>query len=391
MPLELSPEIADPARYRESQKVTWVSVAVNLGLTVAQISIGLVANAQSLVADGFHSLSDLVADFMVLLANYHSRHPADDSHPYGHHRIETAASLALGLLLAATGAAILWSAGVRLQHLDDVPPIASIALWTALAALLAKEGLFRYMLAVAERLRSPMLVANAWHARSDAASSLVVAVGLGGALLGYRFLDPVAAIIVGFMILRMGLKFTYEAMRELVDTALSEDEVERIRATLRDTSGVLGLHELRTRRMAHQVLADAHIQVDARISVSEGHRIAEMARKRVLTKHPEVLDVLVHVDAEEDFAGPQIATEMELPEREALLEHLRVLLGVELPQFEKTLLHYLGNRVEAEVFLPQSICLDPNQVIRIESRLTECLPGDPYFSAVSLNCRIAPR
>ena len=391
MSLELPPETSDPARYRESQNVTWVSVVVNLVLTVGQIFIGLMANAQSLVADGFHSLSDLVADFMVLLANYHSRHPADESHPYGHHRIETAASLALGLLLAATGAAILWSAGVRLQHLDEVPPVASIALWAALAALLAKEGLFRYMLAVAERLRSPMLVANAWHARSDAASSLVVAVGLGGALLGYRFLDPVAAIIVGFMILRMGLKFTYDAIRELVDTALSDDEVERIRTTLRDTSGVLGLHELRTRRMAHQVLADAHIQVDARISVSEGHRIAETARKRVLMKHPEVLDVLVHVDAEEDLAGAQLAADMELPEREALLGHLKTLLGIELPQFERTMLHYLGNRVEAEIFLPQSICLDPDQVGRLETRLAERLPGDPYFSAVSLNCRIAPK
>ncbi|MFA6440913.1 MAG: cation diffusion facilitator family transporter, partial [Sterolibacterium sp.] len=148
MPLELSENKPDPTRYQESQKVTWVSVAVNLGLTIAQIFIGLLANAQSLVADGFHSLSDLVADLMVLLANYHSRHPADDSHPYGHHRIETAASLALGLLLAGTGAAILWSAALRLQHLEEVPPVASIALWTALAALMAKEGLFRYMLAV---------------------------------------------------------------------------------------------------------------------------------------------------------------------------------------------------------------------------------------------------
>lgn len=391
MPLELSENKPDPTRYQESQRVTWVSVAVNLGLTIAQIFIGLLANAQSLVADGFHSLSDLIADFMVLLANYHSRHPADDSHPYGHHRIETAASLALGLLLAATGAAILWSAALRLQHLDEVPPVAPIALWTALAALMAKEGLFRYMLAVAEKLRSPMLVANAWHARSDAASSLVVAVGLGGSLLGYRFLDPVAAIIVGFMILRMGLKFTYEAIRELVDTALTDEEVERIRGTLRGTSGVLGLHELRTRRMAHQVLADAHIQVDARISVSEGHRIAEMARKRVLSRHPEVLDVLVHVDAEEDLDRDQLAAAVELPDREALLEHLRSLLGVELSQFEKTLFHYLGDRVEAEVFLPQEICQDANTILRLEKTLAERLSSDPYFSAISVNCRIAPK
>ncbi len=382
-------EPLDPSRYRESQRVTWVSVTVNIVLTCAQIAVGLAAHAQSLVADGFHSLSDLVADILVLLANAQSRHPADDEHPYGHHRIETAASLALGLLLVGTGAAILWSAGVRLQHLDELPAVASIALWTALAALVAKEGLFRYMLIVAEKLRSPMLVANAWHARSDAASSLVAAAGIGGSLAGYRFLDPVAAVIVGFMILRMGAKFSYEAMRELIDTGVSNDEVKRIRATLRETPGVLDLHELRTRHMANRVLADAHIQVDARISVSEGHRIAEMARVRVLARHPEVLDVLVHVDAEEDLDS--VVSAIDLPEREVLLGHLRRLLGEELPEFEKTLLHYLGKRVEAEIFLPPEVCLDPAHVARLELRLGERLAGDPYFSAVSLNCRIAPR
>lgn len=385
----ITQEPLGPERYRESQRVTWVSVAVNVCLTLAQIAVGLLAHAQSLVADGFHSLSDLVADLMVLAANAQSRHPADDDHPYGHHRIETAASLALGLLLVGTGAAILWSAGVRLQHLDQLPAVASIALWTALAALVAKESLFRYMLVVAEKLRSPMLVANAWHARSDAASSLVAAAGIGGSLLGYRFLDPVAAVIVGFMILRMGAKFTYEAIQELIDTGLSDEEVKRIRATLRETPGVLDLHELRTRRMANRVLADAHIQVDARISVSEGHLIAERARGRVLVGHPDVLDLLVHVDAEEDL-DPGIRA-IELPEREVLLGHLRVLLGEDLPQFEKTLLHYLGRRVEAEVFLPPEVCFDQSHVARLERRLAERLSGDAYFSAVSLNCRIAPR
>ena len=385
----LSQEPLDPERYRESRRVTWVSVAVNALLTLGQIVVGLAAHAQSLVADGFHSLSDLVADLLVLAANAQSRHPADDDHPYGHHRIETAASLALGLLLVGTGAAILWSAGVRLQHLDRLPAVASVALWTALAALVAKEALFRYMLVIAEKLRSPMLVANAWHARSDAASSLVVAVGIGGSLLGFRFLDPVAAVIVGFMILRMGAKFGYESIQELIDTGLSDEEVKRIRSTLRATPGVLDLHELRTRRMANRVLADAHIQVDARISVSEGHLIAEQARARVLAGHPDVLDVLVHVDAEEDLDSAGRATE--LPEREVLLRHLRILLGEDLPQFEKTLLHYLGRRVEAEVFLPPEVCFDPSHIVRLERRLSDRLEGDPYFSAVSLNCKIAPR
>jgi Dimerisation domain of Zinc Transporter len=187
----------------------------------------------------------------------------------------------------------------------------------------------------------------------------------------------------------MGAKFTHEAIRELIDTGLSDDEVKRIRTTLRETPGVLDLHELRTRRMANRVLADAHIQVDARISVSEGHRIAEMARVRVLAGHPDVLDVLVHVDAEEDLDAAVSA--IDLPEREALLGHLRVLLGEDLPQFEKTLLHYLGKRVEAEIFLPPEVCFDLAHVARLELRLGERLVRDPYFSAVSLNCRIAPR
>jgi cation diffusion facilitator family transporter len=378
----------DDGRYRESRRVTWVSVGVNLALTVTQIVVGTLAHAQSLVADGFHSLSDLVADFLVLVANFHSRHPADASHPYGHQRIETAASFGLGLLLVATGGGILWAAAGRIQHLEELPPVAPIALWTAIATLAAKEGLFRYMLRVGERFRSPMLIANAWHARSDAASSLVVTAGIAGSLLGFRFLDPVAAVIVGFMILRMGAVFSWDALRELMDEGLSDQEVAAIRNTVRATPGVIGLHELRTRRMAHKVLIDAHVQVDGHISVSEGHRVAEDVRGRVLRDHDDVLDMLVHVDPENDFTATVPA---EMPSREDLLVHLRSLLGDELPAFERIHLHYLGQRVEAEVFLPADLALDREWSGRLERRLADRLPGDRYFRAVSLHCTIAPR
>lgn len=379
----------DPQRYRQAQRSTWISVAVNCVLTLMQVVIGTIAHSQSLVADGLHSLSDLLADFLVLYANRKGSHPADREHPYGHGRIETAASLILGVGLAATGIGLLVAAGSRLQSATSLPPVAPLALWTALATLAAKEGLFRYMLRVAERLRSPMLVANAWHARSDAASSLVVAAGIGGSLAGYRFFDPLAAALVGFMIARIGFKFGYEALQELVDTGLDEDDVARIRSTLRETPGVLGLHDLRTRRMAHQALVDAHVLVDARISVSEGHRIAEDARQRVLQAHPEVLNVLVHVDAEEDQF--QMGRSAVFPPRAELLRHLRDVLGEELPEFEKTVLHYLGNRVEAEIFLPAAVCFDPPRVAELEQRIAAALSGDPYFRAISLSCRIAPR
>jgi cation diffusion facilitator family transporter len=206
-------------------------------LTVCQIAVGLFAHAQSLVADGMHTLSDLLGDFMVMFASRHGANPADERHPYGHGRYETAASMVLGLILAGVGAGFLLTAGGRLQSLDALPELHPAALWMALVTLAGKEGLFRYMLAVAQRLRSPMLVANAWHARADAASSLVVAVGIGGSLLGYRFLEPLAAALVGFMILRMGVMLAYEALRELIDTGVDAEEVARIRETVTGTCG----------------------------------------------------------------------------------------------------------------------------------------------------------
>jgi cation diffusion facilitator family transporter len=374
------------SRFAEGQRITWISVGVNIVLTTMQIVVGLIAHSQSLIADAMHTLSDIVADAFVLVANRKGAEAADADHPYGHGRYETAASLVLGLLLAGTGAGILIAAASRLQDLGSAPPVGVAAMWAALITLAAKEGLFRYMLVTAERLRSPMLVANAWHARADALSSLVVAAGIGGALLGFNFADAVAAIIVGAMIIKAGLKFTWDAIRELIDTGLSVEEVAAIRHTIAATPGVLSMHELRTRRMAHQVLVDAHVQVDPRISVSEGHRVAESARRRVLGSHPEVLDVLVHVDAENDLLGNAA---VDLPDRELLLGRLCELLGANPPEFSRTTLHYLGNRVEAEILLPAGYA-DEAALARMQQRLQAGLAGDPWFSRVRLHQEVAP-
>jgi cation diffusion facilitator family transporter len=378
--------LAKQERFDEGQRITWISVAVNIVLTAMQLVVGFIAHSQSLIADAMHTLSDIVADAFVLFANRKGAEAADEDHPYGHGRFETAASLVLGLLLAGTGAGILISAAGRLQDIGGAPPVGVAAMWAAIFTLAAKEGLFRYMLAKAERLRSPMLVANAWHARADALSSLVVAAGIAGALIGFNFADAVAAIIVGAMIVRAGFTFAWTAIRELIDTGLSAEEVEAIRHTIASTSGVLSMHELRTRRMAHQVLVDAHVQVDPRISVSEGHRVAESARQRVLDLHPEVLDVLVHVDAENDLLGNAA---VQLPEREVLLAHLQELLDANPPGLEQTTLHYLGNRVEAEVFLPAGFA-DEARLAAIKQHLNAALADDPWFTTVRLNQRVAP-
>jgi hypothetical protein len=188
------------------------------------------------------------------------------------------------------------------------------------------------------------------------------------------------------MIVRAGLKFGWEAIRELIDTGLSAEEVAAIGGTIAATSGVLGLHDMRTRRMAHQVLVDAHVQVNPRISVSEGHRVAESARQRVLDQHPEVLDVLVHVDAENDLLGNAA---VQLPDRDFLLTHLSDLLGSRPPGIERTTLHYLGTRVEAEVFLPPGFA-DPATLLEIRRRVESALTDDPWFIAIRLNQGIAP-
>jgi cation diffusion facilitator family transporter len=282
-------------RAAAASRSTWVSVAVNLLLSAAQVTIGIVSKSQALIADGIHSLSDLVADFVVLLASHHSRKAADKEHPYGHHRFETAASLVLGLLLLGVGVGMLWSAVLKLEAPHTVQVVHVAALWMAAGGLAAKEFLFRYMLSVAKRVKSSLLVANAWHARSDAASSLVVGVGIVGNLAGYRILDPIAALIVGLMVTKMGWGFAWSALHDLMDRSADEHEVEAIRQTLLQTTGVHGVHDVRARKMGDMLVVDAHLEIDGSISVEAGHEIVVIARQNVMKRH-RVLDLMTHVD-----------------------------------------------------------------------------------------------
>jgi len=374
-------EPAHPARFAAARKSTWVSIFINLALTIMQVTAGFFGKSQSLMADGLHSLADLVSDVLVLFANRHGNKHADANHPYGHARIETAASLILGATLAALGVGLLIAAGIRLQHPEQVQAVHPFTLWVAIIALAAKEGMFRYMLAVALRVRSQMLVANAWHARSDAASSLVVIVGIVGNLLGYTFLDLVAAAVVGVMIAYMGIQFAREALAELVDTGLDEEEVRAIRNTLKAVPGVMGLHELRTRKMADNALVDAHIIVDPKISVSEGHYIAEAARSAVLKGH-HVMDVMVHIDSEDDA---QAKPNAHLPQRHLLLAHLESRLGMSLPPSTRIVLHYLSGKVEAELMFEDAADIDT-----LRRACAVITADDVYFRNIQLYSNRAP-
>ena len=372
------------ARYRAGRRVTLVSVAANLFLTVAQVVIGLLGNSQALVADGFHTLSDLVTDFMVLFALKHGRKAADAEHPYGHARIETAVTLLLGIILFGVGLVIAARAGLRLYAAETFVVPSAITLWVAVATLTAKEGLFRYTWRVADRHDSAMLRANAWHHRSDAISSLVVVAGIGGSLIGFGYLDSVAAIVVAAMIAKVGFDLGRQALQELIDTGVSAQDLERIRRTIHAVEGVKTLHQLRTRCVGGQVLVDVHVLVDDRLSVTEGHQIGETVRGRLLRDVPGIADALVHVDTEEDSAEARCA---HLPLRDEVLARLERHFR-DIPEaraIEQTVLHYRGGRIDVELLLPLATAPDPLAARRLRERFAAAARADRDLGDIALH------
>ncbi|RLA23703.1 MAG: cation transporter [Gammaproteobacteria bacterium] len=352
----------------QKKRVTLIGAAVNLLLAVVKIAVGKMAASHALVADGIHSLSDLLTDLLVWFATHYGSQAVDEDHPYGHARFETVATVVLGGLLIVVGVGIGWDAVSRITGPEIVLKPSAIALFAALFSILANEGLFRYTLRVAKETRSRLLEANAWHHRSDSISSVIVFVGIGGSLVGVEVLDDFAAIAVAIMVAKIGYDLLKESLSELVDTSLPKERLEEIRAAIRDVDGVASLHFLRTRRMGGEALVDVHIQVDSEITVSEGHLISDTVKYRLLNRFEEVSDVLVHVDPEDD---EEIALNASLPLRKELEGRIQaVWSGVEAAsRLKKINLHYLQGKVIVEVILPLALLSEGLTVEEIESQL----------------------
>ena len=311
-----------------TRRVALVGMSINIFLTIAQVIGGILTHSQALIADAMHTLSDLAGDIVVLFASHHAGKDADEKHPYGHGRIETLATVVLGLLLGAVAVIIFLRAWDRLTgHTPLVVP--------------------------AKRINSPMLKASAWHHRSDAISSVLVLLAIGGAQLGFPWLDAVAAILVAIMIFYMAIQLILESTSELVDTGLETTEVQEIRDFINGVNGVENVHLLRTRRMGGHVLADVHIQVDGRISVSEGHYIGESAMYKLRRKFPTISDVVIHIDPEDD---ENTAPSRDLPSRSRLLAQLHDLPGTTTlwPAIRQTTLHYINGKINLELIVEDS-------------------------------------
>jgi len=338
------------ARQKITQRVAFVGMGVNIVLVIVQVIGGILTHSQALLADAMHTLSDLVGDVIVLFAAHHAGKQADADHPYGHGRIETLATVVLGLLLGGVAVVIFLKAWGRLT--GDAPlviPDAS-AMYFAALAILGKEALYQYTVRVAKQIRSPMLKASAWHHRSDALSSVLVLAAIGGAQLGYAWLDAVAAIIIAVMIFYMAIQLLLESTSELVDTGLSTEESNKIIDYIHTLPGVESVHMLRTRKMGGNVFADAHIQVASHISVSEGHKIAEYVTHQLESHFPEVSDVTVHIDPEDDEAGEVSG---ELPNRQDVLKALQAdpLTQALQAQITQLVMHYLDGKIELDVYV----------------------------------------
>ena len=346
----------NPEYYSEIRRLTLIGGVLDLFLGFVKVLVGYIGNSQALIADGIHSLSDLITDILVLVATKQSAQAADEGHPYGHDRIQTLVSLALAGSLGIIAIVIAWDAVIRIVSPESLLQPGFWPLAVAAISVVSKEGYFQYVVRHPSTATSRMLYANAWHSRSDALSSLAVIVGVGGVLAGFAWADAFAAIVVAGLLLVVAYRIGREGAEELIDSAASPVLNANMRKTILSIEGVRDSHELRTRRMADKVLADVHIRVDPLISVSEGHRIGDEVMDTLKTRFPEVGDVVVHIDPEDDIVGDVYS---KLPMRSVIVAEINTSLHNLRNNFDtrfslqprNIVVHYLDDGCQIEIWM----------------------------------------
>jgi len=337
---------------KHALKVTWLGLAANLILAVAKGFIGIIANSSALIADAGHSFSDLLSDGITLWAVRMSGIPKDKNHPYGHGKFETVGTFIIALLLLFTGIGVAWHVFNKMDS-PEVP--GTIALWMAGIAIIVKEALFHVTRMVGKRTGSRILLANAWHHRSDAISSVAALVGIGGAQWGIPLMDPIAGVLVAGLIIKTGINIGYESIRELTDETVEEEVLSELEQIMSEIEGVDHFHEMRVRRMGPHLLVDLHIEVDSMMSISAAHQVAERVRLSILEKVSAVNEVLVHVDAEDDFfeeEGSEASKNIVLMRPQSQIERDVKKVLNEIPEIQgitHIYCHYLKQKLTVQV------------------------------------------
>lgn len=345
-------------RYQSAKRVAVLGAWFNAALGLIKILVGYIAHSTALIADGVHSLSDLITDALVVIAAKFGGHQPDEDHPYGHGRIETIGTIVIAIIIALVGFGIVYEALYDLIIVENVARPEFMAIIIAAIALIVKEWLYRYTLSIAKKIDSNLLRANAWHHRSDVFTSGVVLVGIVGAWLGFTSLDSIAALFIGALIIKIGGQMAWQSGQELVDTGVDEETLALIKQEILTVPGVISIHQLRTRLLAGMIFVDAHVLVDSRISVSEGHYISEQVHLKLIHHFKKIRDVTVHVDPEDD---EKTHPSIHLPNRVQIERQCRE-LWQSFPAHEEIKnvnLHYLDGKLELEIIFPLSV-LDNN-------------------------------
>ena len=286
--------------------VTLVGSVVNIILTVFKIFAGVLGRSTAMIADGIHSLSVLLSDIVVIVFVKISAKGRDKDHDYGHGKFETFATLIISLMLIVV-AVNLMSGGInKIRQILDGGEVSSpgmIALWAAVASIVLKEILYRYTIIQGKALNSPMMIANAWHHRSDAFSSVGSLLGIAGAIfLGDKFviLDPITGCVISIFILVMAVKMSVPAIKELLDVSLPDDVEEKIEATAKSVKGVVDLHELKTRREGPGIIMEGHLVLDSEISLKEAHDISKKVEESLRKEFGPETQISLHLEPEDD-------------------------------------------------------------------------------------------
>ncbi|WP_447554747.1 cation diffusion facilitator family transporter [Vreelandella sp. EE22] len=347
--------------HQQAKRVTYIGAWLDALLSIVKVAVGYLVGSAALIADGIHSLSDLITDGFVLTAIHYGRQEPDKDHHYGHGRIETLTTLLLGSILIFVAGGIAWSSLDRLLSGDGVSAPGYVAIAITVAALLSKEWIFRYTMRVAKRVKSKLLEANAWHSRSDALSTAVVLVALLGAQFGFGWLDAVAAVVVGLLVGKVGWDLLWQSARELVDTALPEDVQRQMHIVACSVPGVDSVHDLRTRQSAGWVMVDLHIVVGPTITVSEAHEIGNEVSRRLRHEFPLLTDVIFHIDPEDDAGegDPSRLPGLPLrPEVEAALDE-RWYAHPVWRTLSELQLHYLDHQVSVSLIISDAVHQPP--------------------------------
>ncbi len=368
-------------------RVTVIGAVLNLALAIIKFIAGIMGHSTALIADAIHSLSDLATDLVVYMSLKISSQKPDEKHPYGHGRAETIGSAVIGAAVLFVGIGVAWTVFQKASG-GELHVTGLIAIAGAAVSIVVKEALFQYTRKIGEKLRSESIIANAWHHRSDAVSSLAAFVGITGAYMGYTMLDPLAAIIVGIMIAGVGWKILWEAVQNLMDRGVSREELERIEEIITSDRWVVNYHELKTRKVGKDTFVDVHIQVSPRISVSEAHNIAESVRQKLRRNIDHVADALVHIDAEDDLEGRHYQLtrqEMEEAVKKVISEFPGVTIDGDM------VLHFLLLRVCVDVTIAFDREVSGDEADAIANAITEKLLEHKKISEVTVRQKLGSR